>query len=331
MQGVPPGSLQLSYLPFRSQLQAGVSCGFPMCMPVQLHAALLNGQQVSALVAVLDDSGNADEKVKEPSRRARQGRRPRAGQGLRPASLVDTAALCTETGSREACRALADADAASAYAAAVASRLGSLMADGHGARFIAALAQSLPYGRKASCNGAADRFFVELMEALPRAAMSATGRSVYQALLAQIEAEEAPPSRSTWRFVECLCQHVAVLLQCRQAAQLLMQACRLGVVKKPLELAVTGCTAKLCSTPQSCAFLLFCVEDWRSADVAMAVLESRECFKSLAGDAKWSRILVLASDFGRTHRTQLAEQVRRAPLEEQERCLPEVKAAALWR
>ncbi len=326
-QGAPQSGLQLSYLPWRSQLQAGFSCGFPMCMPAQLQAALFNGQQVSVLIAVLDDVGEdpRPREVKEPSRRARRSR------GVRPPALLETAALCTETGSRDACRALADAEVTRAYAAAVGCRLGSLMSNGHGARFVAALAQRLPYGRKANSDGAADRFFAELTEALPRAAMNTAGRCVYQALLAQVEAEEAPPSRTTRKLLERLCQHLVVLLQCSQAAQVLMQACRVGAMRKPLELAVTGCVGELCHTPQGCAFLVFCLEDWKSADVAMGVLESPECFKSLADDAKWSRILTTAGDFSRAHRAQLAERVRRAPLEEQERCSPEVKAAALWR
>ena len=327
-QGGVQSSLQLSYLPWRSQLQAGVTCGFPMCMPVQLHAALLNGQQVSALVAVLDDMGEDQGKPRAPKELSRRSRR---GHGVRPTALLEPAVLCTEAGSREACRALGDAAATRAYAAAVGCRLGSLMSNGHGARFITALVQRLPYGRKASSDGAVDRFFLELTEALPRAAMNAVGRGVYQALLVQIEAEEAPPSRTTRKFMERLCQHLVVLLQCSQAAQVLMQACRLGVMKKPLELSITGSVGEICRTPQGCLFLIYCLEDWRSADVAMGVLESPECFKSLAGDAKWSRILVLASDFGRTHRVQLAERVRRASLEEQECCSPEVKAAALWR
>lgn len=324
-QGAGASGLQLSYLPWRSQLQAGVSCGFPMCMPVQLHAALLNGQQISALVAVLDDVPEAKPKEPEQSRRSRRNR------GARPAVLLEAAALCTEAGSREACRALGDADVARAYAAATGCRLGALMSNGHGARFVAALVQRLPYGRKASSDSAPDRFFAELAEALPRAAMHAAGKGAYQAVLVQIEAEEAPPSRTTRKFLDCFSQHLLVLLQCSQASQVLTQACRLNVMKKPLELVVVGRIGEICSTPQGCHFLLFCLEDWRSADVAMSVLESPECFKSLAGDAKWSRILVLAGDFGRAHRAQLAERVRRASLEEQERCCPEVKAAALWR
>lgn len=340
-----PQGLQLSYLPLRSQLQAGFACGFPMCMPVQLHAALLNGQQINALVAVLDDAPPQEPRTPklaaEPKTEARAAREPggrrhrrgrRSGAAAPPAlALLETAALCTEAGCREACRALADADAALAYAAAAGSRLGSLMQSGHGARFLAALVQRLPYGRKATADGAADRLFAELTEALPRAAMHAAGKAVYAAVLAQVEAEEAPASRTTRKLLERLCQHLAVLLQCGQGSQVLTQACRLGVAKKSLEPAVVGRVGEICRTPQGCDFLLFCLEDWRSADVAMAVLESPECFKSLAGDAKWSRILVLAGGFGRAHRAQLAEHVRRAPLEEQERCSPEVKAAALWR
>lgn len=346
---LPCGSVQLSYFPRLSELSAGFTCAFPMIMPVQMHAALDNGQHVSVIVAVLDDVGPSEAlpepapvkvpQAKKPDRHERR-REAKAGgakwtrRGEPSTSLhgVDVRSLYTEDGSKEACRKMAvDAHVAEEYAGLVKGKLGTLMQTRHGSRFVCSMIQRLPYGRSAAFKSDPDTIFTEVIDALPRAAMQATGKGIYLSLLTKAENEGALPSKTTRTLVERLSRYLSVMVQCSQASQVLMGAFKVASIRKVLEAVVVDLVGDICKTPSGCHFLLHILENLQSEEVAMAVLESSECFQSLSWDADWSKLLVRAGNFGRLHRAQLAERVRHASLEEHQRCTHEVKLAALWK
>lgn len=346
---LPCGNLQLSYFPRLSELSKGFTCAFPMIMPVHMHAALNNGQHVSVLVAVLDDVGpgealpeTAPVEVPQAKKPDRHGRRREAKGGTEKwirreepsTSLrsVDVRGLCTEDGSKEACRKMAvDAHAAQVYASFVKGKLGTLMQTRHGSRFVCSMIERLPYGRRAAFESDPDVIFTEVIDALPRAAMQATGKNIYLSLLTKAEQEGALPSKTTRTLVERLAKYLSVMVQCSQASQVLTEAFQVPSIRKVLEAVVVDLVGDVCKTPPGCQFLMHILEHLRSEEVAMAILESTECFQSLSWDADWSKLLVRAGNFGRLHRAQLAERVRRASLEEHQKCTQEVKLAALWK
>ena len=346
---LPCGNLQLSYFPRLSELSKGFTCAFPMIMPVHMHAALNNGQHVSVLVAVLDDvvpveafPETAPVEVPHAKTPDRQGRHreakagtakwTRKGEPSTSLRSVDVRSLCTEDGSKEACRKMAvDAHVAEEYASFVKGKLGTLMQTRHGSRFVCAMIERLPYGRRAAFESDPDVIFSEVIDALPRAAMQATGKNIYLSLLSKAENEGTLPSKTTRTLVERLARYLSVMVQCSQASQVLTEAFKVPSIRKVLEAVVVDLVGDVCKTPPGCQFLLHILEHLRSEEVAMAILESTECFQSLSWDADWSKILVRAGNFGRLHRAQLAERVRRASLEEHQKCTQEVKLAALWK
>ena len=346
---VPCDNVQLSYLPQRSALPESFTLGFPMCLPMQIHAALQNGQSISVIMAVLDDTAAEDPEEKPPSeklpwrqsgRGSRRAPKPQEdkwtpkNQGKVSLSLqdVDAKRLCTEEGSKEACRKLAaNPDLASEYAFFVKSRLGLLMRSRPGSRFLCELFARLPYGRSVAPESDAVLVVMELIESLPRAAMQATGKSVYAVLLDKVRKEGPIPSKTTRAFAERLSKNVSPLVQCRYGTQILLEAFELDCMGKLLETTVAAIVEDVCKTPPGCEFLTKLLESPRSVDVAMALLESRECFQSLSWDSDWSKLLVRASEFGSSHRTQLADRVRHATPEERQKCTHEVKLAACWK
>lgn len=345
----PCGIVQLSYLPQRSELPESYTLAFPMYLPMQMHAALQNGQSISVIMAVLDDTTAEDPEEKVPSETLpwrQSGRGSRRTPKLQrakwtpksqeKASLslreVDAKHLCTEEGSKEACRKMAaNPDLANEFAFFVKSRLGFLMRSRPGSRFLCELLARLPYGRSVAPESEAALVVTELIESLPRAAMQATGKSVYAVLLEKIRKEGPIPSKTTRAFSERLSKNVSPLVQCRYGAQVLLEAFEVDCMGKLLETAVAAIVEDVCKTPPGCEFLTKLLESPRSLDVAMALLESRECFQSLSWDSDWSKLLVRASEFGSSHRTQLADRVRRATPEERQRCTHEVKLAACWK
>jgi len=323
-------------------------------MPLQMHAALENGQNVNVIVAVLDDMGTVSDTVRRreenvaapaaPYKSGKKGRRAAAEswrKGLdgherdapvRSFRRVDFRCLCTEDGCVEACRQMSVSEnMVYEYAHCVRGNLGMLSQTRHGSRFICAMIGRLPYGRQAAFESDADRIFAEVIDSLPRAAMQATGKSVFLALLTKADQEGVLPSKTTRTLVERLSQYLAVMVQCSHASQVLVEAFKVKSVRKVLEASVVDLVGDICKTPPGCSFLLYALEDLRSEEVAMAIVESRECFRSLSWDTVWCKILVLAGGFGHLHRSQLSERVRRASLEEQQRCTREVKLAALWK
>jgi len=314
-----------------------------------MHAALHNGQHVSVIVAVLDDMGPVAALPQEgvadarhAKKSGRQGRRREAKpveekwsrRGEPSASLrgIDARSLCTDEGSKDACRKMAaSAHVAEEYASFIKGKLGSLMQTRHGSRFVCSMIERLPYGRNAALESDPDAIFTEIIEALPRAAMQTAGKNIYLSLLARAEGEGTLPSKTTRTLAERLSRYLSVMVQCSQASQVLLEAFKVPSIRKVLEAVVVDLVGDICKTPPGCHFLLHVIENLQSAEVAMAILESRECFQSLSWDADWSKVLVRAGDFGCLHRVQLAEKVRRASPEERQRCTQEVKLAALWK
>ena len=348
---VQGGDMQLAYLPRLSELQGGFVVGFPMCMTTQMHAALKNGQEVSVIIAVLDDVGVAPAEAepttlhKSEERITKKLNKKGAPRAMTiqerkwvprgPESIVhpvDARSLCTEEGSRVACRVMAaNEHLAAEYAYFIKGRLGMLMQNHFGSRVLCAMIERLPYGRRASSESEATRIVAEVIEALPRAAMQATGKNVYISLLAKARQEGALPSKTTRTLAERLSRDICPMVHCSQASQVLQGAFQVDYLRKSLELAVVEKVGDICTTPQGCRFLAYLLEHRQSEEVAMAILESRECFQSLSWDTAWSRILVQAGEFSPLHRSQLADMVRHASLDECQRCTHKVKLAALWR
>jgi len=212
------------------------------------------------------------------------------------------------------------------YAAALRGRLDRLMQSRAGVQLLAELVAALPFGRGVRADGDAALLLQELVDALPRQAMQPLGRLVYGAFLRRCANETGPSCQLSRALAERLARHVLPLALCQYGSSVLLEALELASMKGCLEGAVCKSIEDVCSTPQGCRFLdrLLALG---SQEVAMALLESQGCLRSLRFDREGCGLLRRAADFGASHRAQLAETLRRSGLE-----VPEsVKVAACWK
>jgi len=213
------------------------------------------------------------------------------------------------------------------YAAALRGRLDRLMQSRAGVQLLAELVAALPFGRGVRADGDAALLLQELVDALPRQAMQPLGRLVYGAFLRRCANETGPSCQLSRALAERLARHVLPLALCQYGSSVLLEALELASMKGCLEAAVCKSIEEVCSTPQGCRFLdrLLALG---SQEVAMALLESPGCLRSLRLDREGCGLLRRAADFGASHRAQLAETLRRSGLED----VPEsVKVAACWK
>jgi hypothetical protein len=206
-----------------------------------------------------------------------------------------------------------------------------LMQSRPGSRFLAKLIEALPYGRQAAPEGAPSHVMMEVFGTLPRAAMHPAGRTIFAAILAKVQTEGPVLSKTTRVLAQRLAQDLAPLVQSPHAAPIIAEAFMVPALRRVLEPAAAHSVDAFSKTPQGCHFLAHLLDHLHSAEVAMAILESPQCFQSFACDADWAQLLVAAGNFSATHHAQLTSQVRVLPVDQQARCLHRVKVAACWK
>jgi hypothetical protein len=359
-------ALQLSYLPMSTELPCyRMPIGIPMQLPVSFQAPMKDGFALNVLCAVLEDPSElpqgAEPKERPPSelcspvlRTAGPHRKPRIRdmrrrrlqwsedleresgefvlQGSRcmaNPTMVDP--LQSEKGIQSALQVIKQQpSAASEYCRLVQGRLGPLVAKGTGARMVAAMLERIPYGRNAPVHSDASGMVQELVDALPRLAMQPTGGLVYGILLKKSSTEDLPPSKTTRGLAARLAKNALLLSQCQYGQKVLLDALKVDPVRTIVEPSVIHSLPDVVGSPHGCRFLVSFLE-LGGAAVAMAVLESVECVRSLAGDEEWCCILIKAASYGKGHRAQLADTLRHVFQDGWSRCSASVKHAACWK